>query len=65
MDSNEHSGIWGCDDNNSRGEEVKDLLDEYELTVSNVGNAPSFSSNQRRTNNQIDHRHNSNKQVCC
>ncbi len=42
MDSNAHSGIWGCDENNSRGDEVEDLLDEHELAVSNVGNTPTI-----------------------
>ncbi len=42
MDSNAHSGIWGCVDNNSRGEEVEDLLHEFDLAVYNVGNTPTF-----------------------
>ncbi len=44
MDSNAHSGIWGCDKNNSRGYEVEDLLDKYDLIniILNVGNTPTF-----------------------
>ncbi len=41
-DSNAHSSIWGCVENNDRGDEMEDLLDQYELTVLNVGNTPTY-----------------------
>ncbi len=40
-DSNTHFSIWGCEEDNDRGHEMEDLLDQYELTVLNVGNTPT------------------------
>ncbi len=41
-DSNAHSSIWGCVENNDRGQDFEDLLDQYELTVLNVDNTPTY-----------------------
>ncbi len=41
-DSNAHSSIWGCLENNDRGQDLEDLLDQCELTVLNVGNTPTY-----------------------
>ena len=42
MDSNSHSGLWGCPDTNARGEELENLISETNLTVMNVGTEPTF-----------------------
>ncbi len=42
MDSNAHSGIGGCADNNRKGEEVADLPHGLDLAVSKVGHTPTF-----------------------
>ncbi len=42
VDSNAHSSVWGCEETNDRGHEMEDPLDQYELTVLNVGNTPTY-----------------------
>ncbi len=63
-DSNAHFSIWGCEENNDRGNEFEDLLDQYELTVLNVGDTPTYfhtAKDGTKTETIIDHW---NEQVC-
>ena len=41
-DSNAHSTIWGCPENNTRGDLWEDLIFRYGLYVMNLGSTPTF-----------------------
>ena len=51
-DTNSHSTLWGCPDNNYRGEELEDVIFQFNLTVQNVGNHFTFFN--RRSSTIID-----------
>jgi len=44
MDSNSHSVLWGCQESNTRGVEMEDLIAEKNLRVVNVGITPTFKT---------------------
>ena len=48
IDSNAHSGMWGCTDENRGGELVEDFIVNYNLNLHNVGSVPIF---ERKMNN--------------
>ena len=41
-DANAHSTLWGCTDNNARGETLEELLFQYNLAILNEGSSPTF-----------------------
>ena len=42
IDSNAHSSLWGCGDNNHRGDILEEWILEQKLRVVNVGTTPTF-----------------------
>ena len=46
MDSNSHSGLWGCSETNQRGAALEELFSYSDLTVMNMGEEPTFRSNR-------------------
>ena len=46
LDTNSHSPLWGCDEVNARGQKIEELIMEYQLTVLNKGNLPTFVSSR-------------------
>ena len=43
IDCNAHSGLWGCRENNGRGDELEEYIFEKELYVHNTGYEPTWS----------------------
>lgn len=43
-DTNAHSTLWGCDQNNIRGDKYEEFLCKYHLNLLNVGNTPTFQT---------------------
>jgi ribonuclease HI len=41
-DTNSHSSLWGCPENNRRGDKLEDLIFAYDLTINNVGEHCTF-----------------------
>ena len=48
-DINSHNQIWGCEDNNRRGEHLLEYILTTNLQIINRGNTPTFSNIQRKT----------------
>ena len=44
IDTNAHSGLWGCDDSNGRGNALEELITLNNLMVLNEGNTPTFKT---------------------
>ena len=42
-DLNSHSEIWGCEETNSRGSDVEDLLNIHNLNLLNEGSTPTYT----------------------
>jgi len=49
MDSNSHSGLWGCSEGNGRGEELEELILMNSLRVMNVGDVPTFRTSRAKS----------------
>ena len=45
-DSNAHSVLWGCEETNKRGEELKELILRFYLNVANRGGEYTFSTSR-------------------
>ena len=41
-DANAHSTMWGCTDNNTRGETLEEILFQHNLAILNEGSSPTF-----------------------
>lgn len=41
-DANAHNTVWGCENNNSRGDMVLDFILLHKLCILNKGNEPTF-----------------------
>ena len=52
LDSNAHSTLWGCDQNNGRGDMLEDFISRHDLVVNNRGSNPTFFN--RRAESIID-----------
>ena len=46
MDSNAHSSLWGCSEQNKRGEDLGEVLESKLLLVRNVGATPHLQDQQ-------------------
>ena len=44
-DSNAHHTIWGNTDNNNRGHETNELINDHNLIIENQGNTPTWHRN--------------------
>ena len=44
VNTNAHSVLWGCQINNSRGDDYKSFLANNNLSILNVGNIPTFKT---------------------
>ena len=42
-DSNAHSTLWCCDENNARGDELETVIARANLTIHNIGDTPTFA----------------------
>ena len=42
IDSNAHSPLWGSNESNARGEKLEELIMEYQFSLLNRGNSPTF-----------------------
>ena len=49
MDSNAHSPMWGCTEENKRGEELGELFASKLLLVRNTGNVPTFKTSRAQS----------------
>ena len=49
MDSNAHSELWGCEEHNTRGEELEDFFMTKNLTIMNVGCEPTFETKRAKS----------------
>ncbi len=45
-DSNAQSVLWGCEETNKRGEELKELVLHFNLNVANSGGEYTFSTSR-------------------
>ena len=48
-DSNAHSELWGCAENNTRGNELETFLYHNDLVVQNMGEIPTFVSTRGKS----------------
>ena len=46
MDSNSHSTLWGCEENNKRGEILEEWILQQDLIIANRGNEKTFVSSR-------------------
>jgi len=44
MDSNAHSSVWHCSENNARGDDLEEFLLQGCLSVANLGSHPTFQT---------------------
>ena len=49
MDSNSHSSLWGCTEDNVRGDALEELFAEHFMTVCNTGNVPTFKTSRAQS----------------
>ena len=49
MDSNAHSQLWGCDEENERGRDLSDLFSIKRLLVLNEGATPTFVTSRAQS----------------
>ncbi|CAB4045425.1 Hypothetical predicted protein, partial [Paramuricea clavata] len=49
IDCNAHSQMWGCHEQNRRGKELEEMIQEEQLTVMNTGNEWTFNVGGRRS----------------
>ena len=49
MDCNGHSSLWGCEEDNARGEAVEDFILMNGLEVHNIGAVPTFETIRARS----------------
>jgi hypothetical protein len=43
-DSNAHSKLWGCEQNNARGNDFEEILSRWNLSINNIGLVPTFQT---------------------
>ena len=48
-DSNAHSSLWGCEENNARGDMMEDFIFNQYLSVCNRGSTPTFFNYRSET----------------
>ena len=48
-DTNAHSTTWGCDRNNTRGDQLEEFIANQSLSIANVGRQPTFVTSAAQT----------------